>query len=196
MMSTRGFHSSNSVYGIGERLTGAFTRGAEEKQEQAVFDAQLKFLLDRSKPMNGDNYRDFLAAMQVASGMGGMKQHLPWVANNPGMQDFKDRDAILCAMTPAERSDLRLVKIGSKKRISKATGQSIESVEAMIDQIDVMASVGQWLQKLEDDGAPLPKTTSEMRTMLAAPGSGLKRKRKQYRGGMQNPGLGKMAKRR
>ena len=134
--------------------------------------------------------------MQVASGMGGMKQHLPWVANNPGLQDFKDREAILNAMTPAERLDLSLIKISAKKRISKAVGQSIENVEGTIDQIDVMSSVRNWIQKLEDDGMPLPKNTNEMRSMLSAPGSGLKRKRKKYRGGQQNPGLGKMAKRR
>lgn len=193
----RHMHSTAAAWGIGERMTGAFKRGTEEKQEQVVFDAQLTFLLDRARiPMNGDVYMDFLSAMQSASGMGGIKQHLPWVSNNPGMQDFKDRDAILRAMTPAERRNLTLVKIAAKKRIAYSTGQSIEQVEAVIDQIDAMGGVQLWLHKLEDEGLPLPKSTDEMRTMLAAPGSGLKRKLRKQRGGMPNPGLGKMAKRR
>ena len=193
----RHIHGSRATWGVMDSLRSSYRAafgGAEEKREQAVYDAQQEFLLDRNRKMNADGYLELLAIMKSASGMSGVKEHLPWVQNNPGLQDFKDREAVLCALTPAERRDLSLVRISAKKRVAASTGKDIEFVDSLLEQVDTMKMVRQWLIKREDEGLPLPKNSNEMRSMLSMPGAGLKRRRKGR--GFPNPGLGQVAKRR
>ncbi len=195
--SPRPLHSSAPTWGVMDNLRNTYQTafgGAEEKREQAVYDAQQQFLLNRERKMDGDAYLELLALMKEASGMGGVKEHLPWVQSNPGLQDFKDREAVLRALTPAERCDLSLVRIATKKRVAATTGKDIEFVESLIDQVETMKMVRDWLLKREDNGLPIPKNSNEMRSMMSTPGAGLRRRRKGR--GFQSPGLGKMAKRR
>lgn len=197
-LSVREFHSSQARYGITDTLKnayGAAFSGAEEKREQKVFEVQMKMLRDGSRLMDGDGYLELLSEMKSATGMGGVKEHLPWVQNNPALQDFKDREAILCAMTPAERRDPGIVRIASKKRIANTSGYSMDQIESVIEQVQSMSSIQQWVIMRERQGLPLPTDSKQLRNMIFAPGSGMKQ-RKSGRSQFPNPGIGKKFKRR
>lgn len=193
----RDLHSSIPLYGIKDSMRNAYDsafRGAEDKREQKVFDAQMKFLGDESRPVDGDVYLDVLHEMRRAGGMGGVKEHLPWVQNNPALQEFKDREQMLCSMTPAERRDPGSIGISGKKRIARTSGHPLEQIETLIEQVESMRGIQEWMIARKRNGSSIPENSSELRDMLSIPGSGLKRKKSKNR--FANPGLGKMASRR
>lgn len=155
----------------------------------------MSYLSNKDKPLDGNAFLELLAEMKVASGMGGVKENLPWVQNNPALQEFKDQELIVCSLTPAERKDLSMVRIAAKKRIAASSNLPFASVESLLSQIENMAHIQKWMVKRIDDGKVLPKNAAEMQNMLTAPGEGI-RKRNANRRRMSNPGMGKMSKMR
>lgn len=153
-----------------------------------MFDAQMKYLTDDSKRINGDIYMQLMGEMQSISGMSGMKQHLPWVQNNPALEEFKSQEKILNAMTPAERRDVFSVAIGAKKRIAADAQVSLDAVESILSHVSLLVRIQKWLVGRKKGGLPMPKTSVEMQNMMMNPESGMKR------GGhikrpMANPGV-------
>ncbi len=196
--ASRCIHSSRPSNGVTDSLRnayGAAFSGAEEKREQNIFEVQMKFLSDKERAIDGDIFLEILLDMKAASGMGGLKENLPWVRSNPALQEFKDQELILCSMTPAERRNISLVRIAAKKRIASTSNLPLKSVEAVLDQIDMMSSIQKWMLKRIEAALPLPQNSKELQNMLSAPGSGMRKKASPNRR-MPNPGIGKKLRRR
>jgi Signal peptide binding domain len=175
----RGLHGGRPAAGLADSLRGAYESargGADAKREARVFSVQLGLLSDPDRVFDGDRFLDLLAGMKDAAGMSGFKENLPWVQNNPALSEIKDQQAIIYAMAPAERRDVARIGIGAKKRIAKATGQSLNAVEAVLSQISSMRNVQRWLIKRKKDGLELPSSPQVMQVMLGQPDSGMSRK--------------------
>jgi signal recognition particle GTPase len=114
--------------------------------------------------------------MKDASGMGGFKENLPWVQNNPALAEMKDQQAIVYAMSPAERRQVATIGIAAKKRIVKSTGKSLDAVDAVVSQIMSLRNVQKWVLRRKQDGLGLPKTAHEMQVMISLPDSGMSRR--------------------
>ena len=121
-VSTRLIHTSTPRQSIASTVRGAvgqaFTQ-SEEKTDQDVYDTQMKYFLDESRAIDANTYVDLLRDWKKAVGIGGVKEHLPWVQNNPALGEFKIRESILLALTPSEREDVSTVSVSALKRISR-----------------------------------------------------------------------------
>lgn len=187
-------HASAPSNGVRDSLRnayGAAFEGAEEKREQKIFAVQMSYLSNKEKPVDGNVFLELLADMKVASGMGGVKENLPWVQNNPALQEFKDQELIICSLTPAERRNLSLVRIAAKKRVAASSNLPLASVETLLSQIENMSHIQKWMVKRIEAGEVLPKNSTEMQNMLTAPGGGIRRRGPAKRR-MANPGMGKI----
>lgn len=176
---SRALRASPQAAGVFDGIRDAFggaVSGSEQKREQQVFDAQFKMLADPHRRIDGDAYLELLTAMKAASGMSGVKEHLPWVQNNPALAEFKDQEKVVLAMTPAERRNVYVVHIAAKKRIVAATGVSLTAVESVIGQISSLASIQKWLVKRIKSGLPSPTTPQELQNMVSNPSSGMARR--------------------
>lgn len=190
---SRAFHFSAPRAGIKDTLSGIYASargGADQKREAAMFDVQMGLLRDRARVFDGNRFLDLLAAMKDAAGMGGVKEHLPWVANNPALGEIKDQQAIVHAMTPAERARVGSIGIAAKKRVARSTGQSLDAIDAVAQQVVTMGRIQKWLAAREDAGEVMPVTSGELRDMVAAPGSGMSKKPpKASKAGRMRPGV-------
>lgn len=190
---SRALHASAPRAGIKDTLSGIYASargGADEKRETAMFDVQMGLLRDRSRTFDGNRFLDLLAAMKDAAGMGGVKEHLPWVANNPALGEIKDQQAIVHAMTPAERARVAGMGIAAKKRVARSTGQSLDAIDAVTQQVVTLERIQKWLAAREDSGGVMPVTSGELRDMVGAPGSGMSKKPpKASKAGRMRPGV-------
>lgn len=196
--SHRTLHCSPSSSGILDTFRDAYGSafaGEQDKRERRAFEVQMRFLSDNEKRINGDVFLALLEQLKVASGMGGMKEHLPWVQNNPALTEFKDQTRIVSAMTPTERRDIGTVRISAKKRIARDTGLAVNAVEAVVTQIESLADVQKWMLKRIKSQQPLPRDAGELRNMLSAPSSGM-RARPPRGTRMPNPGVTRKGPRR
>lgn len=150
--------------------------GSEAKREAAVFKAQMKYLTSPRR-IDGDVFLEMLGLLREASGLSGIKEHLPWVTNNPALAEFKNQEAIVRALTPAERRDTFQIGIAGVKRVAAATGQELHAVEGILSQIASLTAIQKWMGKRMEDGLPLPQSSAEMQHMMMKPGSGVSRRR-------------------
>lgn len=172
-------HSTRPVAGIADTIRNTYDAvrgGAQDKQEQLVFEKQMEMLQDAARPFDGNRFLDYLSQMKHMSGLGGFREHLPWTQNNPALGELKDQMAIVQAMSPAERSAVHTLTIGARKRIARSTGQDLDSVESIISQIGVLRDIQRWLLRRQREGLPLPQSSNELRNMLSTPGSGISRR--------------------
>lgn len=161
-------------------------QGSEEKREGKVFQAQMKFL-EAERRIDMDIFLELLQEMKAASGMGGVKEHLPWVRNNPAMGEFKKQEEVLRAFTPAERANVFQIGIGGLKRVARAAETDLHAVEGVLGQVKSMISIQKWIKKRKAEGLKLPESSHELQDMLLRPGSGMSRKA--GRSQKVNPGI-------
>lgn len=176
--ASHGFHTTPAVLGVMNSMKSAYDTAlsnTETKREAKVFAAQMKFLCDERR-IDGDVFLELMGTLREASGMGGLKEHLPWVQNNPAMGEFKRQEAIVRALTPAERRDAFSVGISAKKRVAASTGEQLHTVESVLSQIRTLIGIQKWMRKRISDGLPVPESNAEMQSMMMGPGSGLSRR--------------------
>lgn len=185
----RNFRSTLPSLGVMENMRSAYDtamQGSESKREAKVFAAQMKYLT-ADRRVDGDVFLELVEDMKVASGLGGMKEHLPWVQNNPALGEFKRQEEILRALTPAERVNVFALGIGALKRVAKQTGMELHAVESLLGQIKSLAAIQKWMRNRIKGGDKLPESAQEMQNMLMKPESGISKK--SPRGLRQNPGI-------
>lgn len=161
-------------------------QSSETKRESKLFKAQMKYLTDERR-VDADVFLQLIQDMKDASGVGGIKEHLPWVQNNPALGEFKQQEEVLRAFTPAERTNVFAVGIGGLKRVARQTGTEIHAVESLLGQIKSLAAIQKWMRNRVKEGLKLPESTQEMQDMLMKPGSGMPRKA--AKGQRVNPGI-------
>ncbi|CAN8063963.1 unnamed protein product [Agarophyton chilense] len=182
------FHTTAITNGIVDNVKSAYdeARGAtEEKRTQKIFETQLSYL--RGKELiTPQVFKSLLQEMKVAAGMSGIREHLPWVQNNPALGEFKEQESIISAMTLHERKDAFSIKISDKKRLARETKAPMESVEALVSQITQMRRIQKWMWKREEANLPIPTSPIELERMISATG-GIKQGKKHN--DWPNPGV-------
>ncbi|PXF46649.1 hypothetical protein BWQ96_03638 [Gracilariopsis chorda] len=164
---------------------GEAQTSAEEKRSKKMFQIQMGYL--RGKEMMTPNvFLSALQKMKQAAGLSGVKEHLPWVQNNPALGEFKQQESIIAAMTPSEKKDAFSITISDKKRIMRAADAPMEAVEALVTQITQMRRIQKWMWKREKEGLPIPRSADELERMIVASG-GVKGAREHHK--YPNPGV-------
>jgi len=124
----------------------------ERAQEQ--FDLEEARIIQKKIAKDTFGFDDFLGQIQQIKKMGNMKDLMGMI---PGMSKmtqqvdidddaFKHVEAIIHSMTPAERSQPKLLNTSRKNRIAKGSGRSIQEVNQLIKQFEQMSKMMKMMQ--------------------------------------------------
>ena len=124
----------------------------ERAQEQ--FDLEEARKIQKKIAKDTFGFDDFLGQIQQIKKMGNMKDLMGMI---PGMSKmtqqvdidddaFKYVEAIIHSMTPAERSQPKLLNTSRKDRIAKGSGRSIQEVNQLIKQFEQMSKMMKMMQ--------------------------------------------------
>ncbi len=97
----------------------------------------------RTKSFDLDDFLQQLKQMKKMGGLESVLKLLPGGNQLAGVPDFDDKtfthmEAIISAMTKAEKKDPNLIDFARKKRISKGSGTSLEEVGQLLKQFAMM----------------------------------------------------------
>lgn len=166
--------STETKSGVMGSLRSAYDTAVTSREEQSkdkIFAIQMKFLASKT-PVTPQIFLQLLEEVKVQAGFGGMKKHLPWVANNEAVKDFEQQESIIKALTPAERTSSRSQRISTKKRIARAADCDLGTVESVLSQISSMYLIQKRVLGRIDRGEQVPKSSEELKLMMASSGSG------------------------
>ncbi len=124
----------------------------ERAQEQ--FDLEEARKIQKKIAKDTFGFDDFLGQIQQIKKMGNIKDLMGMI---PGMSKmtqqvdidddaFKYVEAIIHSMTPAERSQPKLLNTSRKNRIAKGSGRSIQEVNQLIKQFEQMSKMMKMMQ--------------------------------------------------
>lgn len=167
-LQQRGIHATRATHGVMDSMRKAYDTalsGNEEKKQERVFAIQMKHLKSAER-VNGDTFLEFVNDIKTASGLGGVREHLPWVSNNPALGELKEQERIMRAFEGRERRDVFGIGIGGMKRVAREVGLDRANVEAVVMQVRNLVVVQKWVRRKMKNGEHLPATGVEMQNML------------------------------
>lgn len=185
-------HTTKASYGMFDSVRdrmGKLRQETQEDRERKAFEAQMKYLSDDKRLIDGNVYLETIDDLKAASGLSGFREHLPWVSNNPSLAEFKREQSILQSLTEHDRRHPGRVTIAVKKRIARDVETDVTQVETLLDRVCLMRDVQKWILRLKMDNRVVPTTSEQLQQMIGAPGSGFKRTRYFKRRMFPNPGV-------
>jgi signal recognition particle subunit SRP54 len=145
------------ILGMGDITTLVDKAQAQISEEEAKkLEAKIR--------KNKFDFADFKVQLEQLKKMGDMKEMLGMI---PGMgskvkdidideNSFKGIEAMINAMTPAERANPDLIDMSRKKRIAKGSGKDIQEVNNFMKQFDQMRDMMKNMNKLGSFGKMMP----------------------------------------
>jgi signal recognition particle subunit SRP54 len=132
------------------------------ERAQQVFDEEEARKLNKKIRKNQFDFEDFLNQLQQIKKMGSLKDlvgMLPGIGKM--MKDveiddnaFKPIEAIIRAMTPAERQAPEIINGTRRKRIADGSGTSIQQVNNLLKQFEDMRKMMKAVNKMSGKGMP------------------------------------------
>jgi signal recognition particle subunit SRP54 len=134
-----------------------------EKAQAQISEEEAKKLEAKIRK-NKFDFADFKMQLEQMKKMGDMKEMLAMI---PGVgskvkdidideNSFKGVEAMINAMTPAERANPDLIDMSRKKRIAKGSGKDIQEVNNFMKQFDQMRDMMKNMNKLGAFGKMMP----------------------------------------
>jgi signal recognition particle subunit SRP54 len=134
-----------------------------EKAQAQISEEEAKKLEAKIRK-NKFDFSDFKMQLEQLKKMGDMKEMLGMI---PGMgsklkdidideNSFKGVEAMINAMTPAERANPDLIDMSRKKRIAKGSGKDLQEVNNFMKQFDQMRDMMKNMNKLGAFGKMMP----------------------------------------
>src|SRR6478609_2078325 len=132
------------------------------EKAQQVFDEDEAKRLNQKIRKNQFDFEDFLNQLQQIKKMGNLKDLVGMI---PGMSKltkdveiddnaFKPIEAIIRAMTPAERQNPELINASRKKRIADGSGTTIQQINNLLKQFEDMRKMMKTMNKMGGKGLP------------------------------------------
>ncbi|MDR1442741.1 MAG: signal recognition particle protein [Bifidobacteriaceae bacterium] len=117
------------------------------EQAQRVFDEDQAKALERKIKGEGDDFtlEDFLAQLQQVRQMGSIKKLIGMMPGAGQMRDALDQfdereidrvEAIVRSMTPAERTDPKIINGSRRARIARGSGNTVQAVNQLLQRFD------------------------------------------------------------
>ena len=139
---------------MADRILGMGDVVSLVQRAQEQFDEEEARKLQKKIAKNQFGFDDFLSQIQQVKKMGSMKDLMGMI---PGagkmMKDvdidddaFKHVEAIIRAMTPAERTKPSIINSSRKKRIGKGSGTSVQQVNQLLKQFNQMSKMMKMMQ--------------------------------------------------
>ncbi|BCD97195.1 signal recognition particle protein [Marinagarivorans cellulosilyticus] len=163
---------ASRILGMGDVMS--LIEQAESKLDKDKAD-KLVQKVKKGKSFDLEDLRDQLQQMQNMGGMSSVLEKLPGMGNiaqmaeqaNVGSQ-FKQMDAIINSMTPAERRNPDILNGSRKRRITVGSGTDIQDLNRLLKQHKQMAKM---MKKMKGGG--MAKMMRGMSGMLGGAGGGL-----------------------
>jgi len=132
---------ASRILGMGDVLS--LIEQAEATLDKDKADKLAK-KLKKGKGFDLEDFRDQLQQMKNMGGLGGLMDKLPSIggvnlsqmgnAQNAAEKQFKQMEAIINSMTPAERRDPELISGSRKRRIAMGSGTQVQDIGRLIKQ--------------------------------------------------------------
>lgn len=156
------FHPSR----MADRILGMGDIVSLVERAQEQFDAEEARKLQKKIAKNQFSFNDFLGQIQQIKKMGNLKDlagmipGMGKVIKNMDFDDdaFKEVEAIIYSMTPAERENPALMNGSRKKRIADGSGTTIQEVNRLLKQFEDTRKV----MKMMSQGKNLSKMMANM----------------------------------
>ncbi|GEQ98918.1 signal recognition particle protein [Iodidimonas gelatinilytica] len=163
------FHATRiagRILGMGD-VVSLVEKAAETIEAE---DAERMAAKMRKGQFDLDDLRSQLRQMKKMGGMKGLMSMLPGIGKlAKGASQLDDKllgrqEAIICAMTPKERRDVRVLNASRKRRIAAGAGVSIQDVNKLLKMHQQMSGMMKKMSKMGKKGG--------MRGMPSLPGMG------------------------
>ena len=132
---------ASRILGMGDVLS--LIEQAEQTLDKEKADKLAK-KLKKGKGFDLEDFRDQLQQMKNMGGLGGLMDKLPSIggvnlsqmgnAQGAAEKQFKQMEAIINSMTPAERRDPDLISGSRKRRIALGSGTQVQDIGRLIKQ--------------------------------------------------------------
>lgn len=132
---------ASRILGMGDVLS--LIEQAEQTLDKDKADKLAK-KLKKGKGFDLEDFRDQLQQMKNMGGLGGLMDKLPNMggvnlaqmgnAQNAAEKQFKQMEAIINSMTPAERRDPEMISGSRKRRIAMGSGTQVQDIGRLIKQ--------------------------------------------------------------
>lgn len=144
---------ASRILGMGDVMS--LIEEAESKLDKAKAD-KLVQKVKKGKSFDLEDLRDQLQQMQNMGGMTSVLEKLPGMGNIAQMAEqanvtsqFKQMDALINSMTPAERRNPDILNGSRKRRITKGSGTDIQDLNRLLKQHKQMAKM---MKKMKGGG--------------------------------------------
>ena len=165
---------ASRILGMGDVLS--LIEQAEQTLDKEKADKLAK-KLKKGKGFDLEDFRDQLQQMKNMGGLGGLMDKLPNMggvnlaqmgnAQGAAEKQFKQMEAIINSMTPAERRDPELISGSRKRRIAMGSGTQVQDIGRLIKQHKQMQKM---MKKFSSKGG-MAKMMRGMGSMM--PGGGM-----------------------
>ncbi|HEY7774682.1 MAG TPA: signal recognition particle protein [Marinagarivorans sp.] len=162
---------ASRILGMGDVMS--LIEQAESKLDKTKAD-KLVAKVKKGKSFDLEDLRDQLQQMQNMGGMSSVLEKLPGMGNIAQMAEqanvssqFKQMDAIINSMTPAERKNPDILNGSRKRRITMGSGTEIQDLNRLLKQHKQMAKM---MKKMKGGG--MAKMMRGMSGMLGGAGGG------------------------
>ncbi len=135
---------ASRILGMGDVLTLI-------EKAQTAFDAEEAKKMEKALRKNEFTLDDFLSQLNqvrklgsfenilgMIPGMGGLKKKLDGVDIDMNGKEIKHIEAIIRAMTPAEKRNTKIINGSRRKRIAMGSGTKVQEVNKLLKQFDEM----------------------------------------------------------
>jgi signal recognition particle subunit SRP54 len=132
---------ASRILGMGDVLS--LIEQAEQSMDKEKADKLTK-KLKKGKGFDLEDFRDQLQQMKNMGGLGGLMDKLPSIggvnlaqmgsAQGAAEKQFKQMEAIINSMTPAERRDPEIISGSRKRRIAMGSGTQVQDIGRLIKQ--------------------------------------------------------------
>ncbi|MXX65364.1 MAG: signal recognition particle protein [Acidimicrobiia bacterium] len=171
---------ASRILGMGDIITFF------EKAEQAMDAKRAEEMADRliRNQFTFEDYIEQIKGMRKMGSSGELLGMIPGLRPAPADiqavdQEIRRSEAIICSMTPSERTNPRIINGSRRQRIAKGSGTSVQDVAFLVKHFGRLRSVFQSLSTGGPGGAPprLPKALTALSQggllgTLTAPGKG------------------------
>ncbi len=136
---------ASRILGMGDVMS--LIEEVEQKLDRAKAEKLIQ-KVKKGKSFDLEDLRDQLQQMQNLGGMTSVLEKLPGMGNIAQLaqqadvtKQFKQMDAIINSMTPAERRDPELLNPSRKRRITAGSGTNIQDLNRLLKQHKQMAKM-------------------------------------------------------
>jgi signal recognition particle GTPase len=132
-----------------------------------------------------NDFRKQVESAAAEGGVTGWKSHIPGASSQPMVKEIQKQLKIFSAFSEPELKDYELLRRREKLRVSEESGESVQNINALLEQYEHSTALHGWLKARHTSGLPLPANMDEATTMAQSDRRFLKQPSKRSRAGKQ-----------